>query len=176
MADGQLENAGYWASLRAATPLATDDGLNFLRLGRSAPFGIQYFEVGNEVYGSWETDEHAARTTRPPMSCLPSSSNTCRLAHQSISYRHRRRRADDSYNQLVHDVLQQSAAQGFTIGSSATTITCTRRATKTTPPCSFRHVSDPNSPYDWAVRAAGYTELINNTWARRPRVSSCHRI
>ena len=52
------QNAGYWASLRAATPLAVDDGLNFLRLGRTAPFGFHYFEVGNEEYGSWEIDHH----------------------------------------------------------------------------------------------------------------------
>ncbi len=51
--------AGYWAGLRAATPLATDDGLNFLRIGRSAPFtSIKYWEIGNEEYGNWETDNH----------------------------------------------------------------------------------------------------------------------
>ena len=55
------QNAGYWASLRAATPLPVDDGLNFLRLGRTAPFGFQYFEVGNEEYGSWEIDHHTAQ-------------------------------------------------------------------------------------------------------------------
>ncbi|MGA2621620.1 MAG: hypothetical protein ABSF26_28805 [Thermoguttaceae bacterium] len=50
---------GYWASLRAATPLATDDGLNFLRIGHTAPFtSIKYWEIGNEEYGSWETDHH----------------------------------------------------------------------------------------------------------------------
>ena len=34
--------AGHWASLRAATPLGTDDGKNFLRIGRSAPLGFKY--------------------------------------------------------------------------------------------------------------------------------------
>ena len=52
------QTAGYWASLRAAQPLAVDDGLNFLRLGRTAPFDFDYFEVGNEEYGSWEIDHH----------------------------------------------------------------------------------------------------------------------
>ncbi|HTB85098.1 MAG TPA: hypothetical protein VK742_15695 [Candidatus Sulfotelmatobacter sp.] len=51
--------AGYWASLRAATPLGTDDGKNFLRIGRSAPLGLKYWEIGNELYGSWETDSNA---------------------------------------------------------------------------------------------------------------------
>ncbi len=49
-------SARYWAALRAATPLATDDGLNFLRLERTVPMGIRYWEVGNENYGNWEFD------------------------------------------------------------------------------------------------------------------------
>ena len=52
------KTAGYWSSLRAAAPLATDDGRNFLRVSRSSPFGIKYWEIGNECYGSWETDYH----------------------------------------------------------------------------------------------------------------------
>ncbi len=53
------KTVGYWASLRAATPLATDDGYNFLRIGHAAPFSnITYWEVGNEEYGGWETDHH----------------------------------------------------------------------------------------------------------------------
>ena len=55
------KTAGYWSALRAATPLATDDGHNFLRLGRTSPFGLKYWEVGNECYGSWETDYHSTR-------------------------------------------------------------------------------------------------------------------
>ncbi len=45
------QTVGYWASLRAASPLATDDGYNFLRLAHAAPFGFKYWEVGNECYG-----------------------------------------------------------------------------------------------------------------------------
>ena len=48
--------SGYWASLRAAAPLGNDDGKNFLRLSRTAPLGFKYWEVGNENYGTWETD------------------------------------------------------------------------------------------------------------------------
>lgn len=40
----------YWASLRAAQPLAADDGLNFLRIAHPNPVLIKYWEVGNEVY------------------------------------------------------------------------------------------------------------------------------
>ena len=54
---------GYWAGLRGASPLATDDGLNFLRIGHSAPFtDIKYWEIGNEEYGSWEIDHHGTAT------------------------------------------------------------------------------------------------------------------
>ena len=31
---------------------------SFLDLGHPAPFNFTYFEIGNEIYGSWETDEH----------------------------------------------------------------------------------------------------------------------
>jgi len=49
-------SARYWAALRAATPLANDDGLNFLRIGRTVPLEIRYWEIGNENYGNWEFD------------------------------------------------------------------------------------------------------------------------
>jgi len=52
------QTAGYWASLRAAAPLATDDGKNFLRISQTAPLGFKYWEIGNEEYGSWETDNN----------------------------------------------------------------------------------------------------------------------
>ncbi len=61
---GQWQNVnwntvGYWASLRGASPLTTNDGLNFLRIAHPAPFAnIKYWEIGNEQYGSWETDHH----------------------------------------------------------------------------------------------------------------------
>jgi hypothetical protein len=50
--------AGYWAGVRAATPITPDDGLNYLRVGHAAPFGWHYWEIGNEEFGSWETDHH----------------------------------------------------------------------------------------------------------------------
>src|SRR5208282_1980298 len=53
------QTAGYWASLRASAPLGTDDGKNFLRISQTAPLGFKYWEVGNEEYGSWETDSNS---------------------------------------------------------------------------------------------------------------------
>jgi alpha-L-arabinofuranosidase len=52
------QTAGYWASLRAAAPLGTDDGKNFLRISRTAPLGFKDWEIGNECYGGWETDSN----------------------------------------------------------------------------------------------------------------------
>jgi len=46
------KTAGFWAEVRAATPLATDDGYNFLRINRKAPVGIKFWEIGNETFGS----------------------------------------------------------------------------------------------------------------------------
>jgi len=54
-----MQNSGYWAVVRAGSPLATDDGMNFLRIGRTSPVGAEYFEIGNECYGSWEYDQQA---------------------------------------------------------------------------------------------------------------------
>ena len=53
------QTVGYWASVRAAAPLSHDDGLNFLRISRAAPLGFKYWEIGNECYGTWETDNNA---------------------------------------------------------------------------------------------------------------------
>jgi len=55
------QNAGTWAALRAASALATDDGMNFLRRGRSAGYALKYWEIGNENYGTWETDEQSSK-------------------------------------------------------------------------------------------------------------------
>jgi alpha-N-arabinofuranosidase len=48
-----------WVTLRSSAPLATDDGMNFLRISRDTPLGIKYWEIGNECYGTWETDQQA---------------------------------------------------------------------------------------------------------------------
>ena len=58
----------FWAGLRAAAPLPADDGYNMFRISHPAPFGIKYWEVGNELYGNgwyyggcgWEADMHLA--------------------------------------------------------------------------------------------------------------------
>jgi hypothetical protein len=49
-AGNDWQTVGYWAGLRAAATLPADDGKNFLRIQHPAPFGIRYWEVGNEVF------------------------------------------------------------------------------------------------------------------------------
>jgi hypothetical protein len=49
--------AGYWARLRTLSAAGNPDNqYDFLALNRSAPFGIRYWEIGNECYGTWERD------------------------------------------------------------------------------------------------------------------------
>lgn len=45
---GKLSDIG--PPLRGSQPIASDDGLNFLRIAHSNPVLIKYWEVGNEVY------------------------------------------------------------------------------------------------------------------------------
>ncbi len=69
-----------WAKLRAAAPLATDDGKNFLRLNHPSSLGFHYWGVGNEIYGTWETDHHGAATDH-----LSMPAGTTRAAHDATT-------------------------------------------------------------------------------------------
>jgi hypothetical protein len=53
-------SAGWWADLRAAAPLATDDGYNHLRIGTVEPINMKYFELDNEPFWNF-----AANTILP---------------------------------------------------------------------------------------------------------------
>jgi len=46
------KTVGFWASLRASTPITTDDGYNHLRIGHPEPIGIPLWTVGNEPWGN----------------------------------------------------------------------------------------------------------------------------
>lgn len=46
------KTVGFWASLRAATPLATDDGYNHLRIGHPAPVGIPLWTIGSDPWNN----------------------------------------------------------------------------------------------------------------------------
>ena len=54
------KTVGFWAGLRAAAPLATDDGYNHLRIGHPDPLGIMLWAIGqnpanNGFYGQDRT-------------------------------------------------------------------------------------------------------------------------
>jgi alpha-L-arabinofuranosidase len=168
-----FQNSGYWASLRAATPITPDDGLNFLRIGRAAPFGLQYFEVGNEEYGSWETDNHGqgGDTGKPhdPATYIAFAAQFASYAaaiDPSISIGLDVGSPGD-YNNWTADILQQSAALGFMPGFLSDHNYVQTPGSESDSNLLLDTVSDPSSdpsdpgnPYDWAVRAADYESLI----------------
>jgi hypothetical protein len=43
------KTVGFWAGMRAAMPLATDDGYNFLRINHPEPAHIQIWQIGEDV-------------------------------------------------------------------------------------------------------------------------------
>jgi hypothetical protein len=46
------KTVGFWAGLRAASPLATDDGYNHLRIGHAEPLGILLWTIGQDPYNN----------------------------------------------------------------------------------------------------------------------------
>jgi hypothetical protein len=156
------QTAGYWASLRAAQPLAVDDGLNFMRLGRTAPFGFTYFEVGNEEYGGWEIDHHTAQHDPTTYVTFAKQFQTYAASiDPSISIGIDAGSPDNSYNNWLPGVLQQAATQGLSIGFISDHNYVQAPESESDSTLLTGTVSDPSSPYDWAVRATDYTNLLD---------------
>lgn len=44
------KTVGYWAAMRSASPLGTDDGYNFLRIGHAKPFNFKLWQIGDQLY------------------------------------------------------------------------------------------------------------------------------
>jgi hypothetical protein len=160
------QTAGYWASLRAAAPLATDDGLNFLRLNHPSPMNFQDFEVGNEEYGSWEIDHHTAQ--HDPATYVAFAKQFATYAASISPTISIGIDAGSPYedNNWVANVLQQSATQGFrpgfisdhnyVQGPGGESDSNLLQDTTSDP-----NSSDPNNPYDFNVRAADYYQLVD---------------
>ncbi len=162
------QNSGYWASLRASTPITPDDGLNFLRIGRAAPFGFQYFEVGNEEYGSWETDHHGqgGDTGKPhdPATYVAFAKSFAGYASQidpaiSVGYDVG---GPYSYNNWAGNILAVSAGQGFKPGFLSDHNYVQTPGSESDSNLLQDTFSDPNSIYDWAVRGAAYESLLTH--------------
>lgn len=163
--------AGYWASLRASAPLAQDDGLNFLRISHAAPFGFHDFEVGNEIYGSWETDHHGqggdAGRAHDPATYVAFARQFAGLAASidptiaigvdvgSVS----------QDNDWTRQVLQQGVVQGFTPNFLSDHHYMQAPGQENDANLLLNTVSgtgaqDPTNPMSWAARAAGYRALL----------------
>ena len=165
------KTAGYWAGLRAASPLAKDDGLNFLRLGHASPFNIHYWEVGNEEYGSWETDRHG-QGSDPGSPHDPTTYVSFAKAFQTYAAAISPgislgidAGGPTSDNNWVGNVLTQSASQGVTVGfiSDHNYVQAPGSENDSTlllDTVSDPNNQDPNSPDDWALRASGYESLL----------------
>ncbi|MGO9921316.1 MAG: PKD domain-containing protein [Isosphaeraceae bacterium] len=155
------QTAGYWASLRAAAPLAQDDGLNFLRLDHPAPFNVPYWEVGNEEYGSWEIDHHTVQ--HDPATYIAFAKQFATYAAQidpGISIGLDVGSPGTDYNNWTAEILQQSAMQGFMPGFLSDHNYVQAPGSESDSNLLLDTVSDPNSSDDWEVRADGYETLL----------------
>jgi alpha-L-arabinofuranosidase len=176
------KTAGYWAGLRAAAPLATNDGLNFLRIHRPAPFGFHYFEIGNELYGSWEVDHHG-------------QGGDTGLPHDPATYAIFAKQFADYAAQIdptisigidsgsvgtdtgwTARVLREGLARGFVPGFISDHLYMQAPGQENDATLLLRTVSNPNDtsttdPKNWARRATGYRSLLKrNLGAAADRV------
>ena len=165
-----FQTAGYWASLRAAKPLAKDDGLNFLRVNHAAPWGFTYYEVGNEEYATWETDHHSSTGVggSSPTNYITFAKQFSTLAAQidpnakigiDVSPALEYNMPDPTW---TADLLTQSAAQGFTPGFLSDHIYVTGLTDQN---LLLHSVNDPNFRQDnylssWANRDNFYRVLL----------------
>ena len=159
------KTAGYWASIRAATPLKVDDGLNFLRIGRSAPFNLHYIEIGNEVYGSWETDEHGTGgdTGAPhdPTTYVKFAKQVQTLSASFAPSISIGIDADETFSSTwVASVLQQSVVQGFTVGWISDHNYMQEPGSESDSTLLEGTSSNSSSGTDWSNRAAVYHMLL----------------
>jgi hypothetical protein len=162
-----FQNSGYWAALRAATPITPDDGLNFLRIGRAAPFGFSYFEVGNEEYGSWETDHHGqgGDTGKPhdPATYVNFARSFAGFAWQidpAISIGYGVGDPYAGYNHWAGTILQLSASQGYRPGFLSDHNYVQTPGSESDSNLLFNTFSNPNSIANWAARGAAYERSL----------------
>jgi alpha-L-arabinofuranosidase len=171
------QTVGYWASLRAATPLAQNDGLNFLRIGQAAAFtGMTYWEMGNEIYIPEEIDHHGT----------PANGVSTGAAHDPATYAQFCATfsafvtADKllpsilvgidsgdptgaTDNNWTKDVLQDGLADGFVPGFISDHSYMEAPGTESDSFLLNDTVSDPSSILDWSTRYAAYETLLTQT-------------
>ena len=173
------------------------DGLNFLRINHPSPFNFQYFEIGNEVYGGWEMDEHGTGGDHLPMPAgktLPAHDPTTYVSFikqfqtladeidPAISIGIDSGATDSSYNNWLANVLIQSnsshqnVAVGFISdhiydqgsGEENDTTLLNDPSTALTP--------TPANPWDLVTAHSGLSNLHQHqSRPRPPRTSNCWR-
>jgi hypothetical protein len=174
---------GYWASLRGQSPLATDDGLNFLRIDHPAPFTkIQYWEIGNEEYGSWETDYHGTAgpggvstgAQHDPATYVAFAKTFAALAGEitaaaglpgisiGIDSGDPTGASDNSWTK---NVLADGAAIGFVPGFISDHNYVQSQGQENDSSLLGSTVTDPASVSDWATRYADYQTVLQQTLA-----------
>lgn len=169
------QTVGYWASLRAATPLAHDDGYNFLRINHPAAFSeIKDWEVGNEEYGSWETDHHGTSgpggvntgAQHDPATYAAFAQTFATYAAEidpSISIGIDSGDPNAGYNNWTKNVLTQGLALGFVPGFISDHSYMQAPGQENDATLLLHTVSDPNSVFDWSTRYADYQSLLKST-------------
>jgi hypothetical protein len=169
------QTVGYWANLRAATPLAHDDGYNFLRINHPAAFtGITEWEVGNEEYGSWETDHHG--TAGPGGISTGAQHDPATYAAFAHAFAGYAAEIDSgisigidsgdpgaSYNNWIKNVLTQGQAIGFVPGFISDHSYMQGPGQESDTTLLLHTVSDPSSVLDWSTRHADYQTLLQTT-------------
>jgi hypothetical protein len=169
------QTVGYWASLRAATPLPQNDGYNFLRINHAAVFTqIRYWEVGNEEYGSWETDHHGTAgpggvstgTQRDPATYAAFAHTFAVYAAEidpGISIGIDSGDPGSGYNNWTKNVLTQGQSIGFIPGFISDHSYMQGPGQESDSTLLLHTVSDPNSILDWSVRHADYQSMLQTT-------------
>jgi hypothetical protein len=170
------QTVGYWAGLRAAQPLGTDDGYNFLRVNHANPFpGIRYWEVGNEEYGGWETDHHgtpgpggvSTGVQRDPATYAAFANTFAGFAAEidpgiaiGIDSGDPTGAGDNNWTK---NVLTQGQALGFVPGFISDHSYMQAPGSESDSFLLDHTVSDPNSVLDWSTRYADYQGLLQAT-------------
>jgi hypothetical protein len=174
------ETVGYWASLRAASPLGTDDGLNFLRINHSAPFAdIQYWEVGNEEYGSWEVDHHGTSAGGVSTGAQHDPATYAAFAQQFSTLAAEITSAaglpaisigidsedptGSSDNNWTKNVLAAGLSIGFVPGFISDHSYMQAPGAESDSFLLNDSVSDSSSLFDWSTRYADYASLLQQT-------------
>ncbi|HEX4141974.1 MAG TPA: MBG domain-containing protein [Pirellulales bacterium] len=172
------QTVGYWASLRAAAPLAVNDGLNFLRIGQAAPFAnINDWEIGNEEYGSWEIDHHG--TAGPGGASTGSAHNPATYAAFSAQFNTLAAEitgraglpsisigadSDDptgqSDNNWTANVLADELADGLVPGFISDHSYAQSPGSENDSNLLNGTVTNPSSILDWSTRYAAYESLV----------------